>query len=496
MSTDHQRYSTENQAEVIRKYADSHGFDIVRTYADSGKSGLSLGGRDALQKLLSDVQSGKADFSAILVYDVSRWGRFQDADESAFHEYICKRAGVALHFCAEQFDNDGGLAATMIKGMKRVMAGEYSRELSVKVFMGQCRLIELGFRQGGPAGYGLRRQLRDEQGNDKGQLGRGEHKSIQTDRVVLIPGPDDELVIVRRIYALFLHDHRTETAIAALLNQEGIRTDRDRAWTRSVVKGILTNEKYAGDNVFNRRSFKLKQRRVANPPSIWVRAEDAFEAVVPRPVFEATRSVFDMRARQLSDEEMLSLLAALLREHGGLSAVIIDEASGVPSSATYRKRFGTLSRAYRLVGASARDDEYVEINRSLRAMHPGIVDRTVKDIGRVGGSAVPCGRDGRLVVNGELTIGIVIARCQSTDAPGLRWTVRLDPGTRPDITVVVRMERGNVVVRDYYLLPRIDSSETNIRLVEENGLFLDAFRFDTLDYLLEMTARVPVRSAA
>lgn len=50
----------------------------------------------------------------------------------------------------------------MVKGVKRAMAGEYSRELSAKVFAGQCRLIEMGFRQGGPAGYGLRRVLVDE----------------------------------------------------------------------------------------------------------------------------------------------------------------------------------------------------------------------------------------------------------------------------------------------------------------------------------------------
>ena len=70
--------------------------------------------------------------------------------------------------------SDGSLSSTIIKSMKRAMAGEYSRELSVKVFSGQCRLITLGFRQGGPAGYGLRRQLVD-----------------QLDRV-LTPGRDDD----------------------------------------------------------------------------------------------------------------------------------------------------------------------------------------------------------------------------------------------------------------------------------------------------------------
>jgi DNA invertase Pin-like site-specific DNA recombinase len=83
MSTDHQRYSTENQSDAIRGYAQARGIEIVRTYADHGKSGLSIRGRDALQAMIDDVCAGRADFSVILVSDVSRWGRFQDADESA-----------------------------------------------------------------------------------------------------------------------------------------------------------------------------------------------------------------------------------------------------------------------------------------------------------------------------------------------------------------------------------------------------------------------------
>ena len=150
MSTEHQKYSTENQAEAIAAYAARRGFEIVRTYEDAGKSGLRMDGRAGLQKLIADVRSGSTDFNAILVYDVSRWGRFQDSDESAYYEFICREAGLAVHYCAEQFENDGSLSATVIKSMKRAMAGEYSRELSAKVFAGQCRLITLGYRQGGP----------------------------------------------------------------------------------------------------------------------------------------------------------------------------------------------------------------------------------------------------------------------------------------------------------------------------------------------------------
>ncbi len=130
--------------------------------------------------------------------------------------------------------------STIVKGVKRAMAGEYSRELFAKVFAGQCRLIELGFRQGGPAGYGLRRVLIDQGGSVKSELARGEHKSLQTDRVILVPGPDSEVATVQRIYRWFIDDGRSESEIAARLNAEGSRTDLGRDWTRATVREVLT----------------------------------------------------------------------------------------------------------------------------------------------------------------------------------------------------------------------------------------------------------------
>ena len=150
MSTDHQKYSTENQSDAIKQYAEAFGIEIVRTYADAGKSGLKIEGRDALQQLIEDVRAGNTDFSLILVYDVSRWGRFQDADESAYYEYMCRRAGIAVEYCAEQFDNDGSPISTIVKGVKRAMAGEYSRDLSTKVFAGPEAADRKGLSSGRP----------------------------------------------------------------------------------------------------------------------------------------------------------------------------------------------------------------------------------------------------------------------------------------------------------------------------------------------------------
>jgi DNA invertase Pin-like site-specific DNA recombinase len=208
MSTDRQEYSTQNQAATIAAYATHRDLQIVRRYADEGRSGLRIEGRDALQQLIQDVQSGQADFSIVLVYDVSRWGRFQDVDESAYYEFVCKRAGIRVLYCAEQFENDGSLLSTMAKYMKRAMAAEWSRDLSVKVFAGQSRLVKLGFRQGGQPGYGLQRVLIGANRSPKGVLRFGERKSIQSDRVILQPGAPHEVETVQRIFRLFTRDSK------------------------------------------------------------------------------------------------------------------------------------------------------------------------------------------------------------------------------------------------------------------------------------------------
>ena len=490
MSTDLQQYSTENQLDKIKRYADQRGFEIVRVFEDAGRSGLTLTDRDGLQDLMRVVQSGTANFEAILVYDVSRWGRFQDADEGAYHEHLCSRAGIRVHYCGEQFDNDGSIGSILLKNVKRVMAGEYSRELSVKVFAGQCRLVELGFRQGGPAGYGLRRQLIDEKRQPKAELRRGERKSLQTDRVVLGLGPQDEIDQVRRIYTMFVEDGLSEQEIASRLNNEGVLTDFDREWSRSSVHQILTNEKYIGNNVFNRVSFKLKQKRIVNSRENWVRAEGVYPSIIERALFERAKSIIDARSNHYSDEQLLSLLRTLLQEEGSLSGLVIDERSDMPSSSAYRYRFGSLIRAYSLIGYEPdRDYRYIEINRSIRAAYPEVLDNIVAGFELAGGDVTRDESTQMLSVNGEFTAAIVIARALTTTSGSLRWRIRLDTGFIPDLTVAVRLDSSNSRPLDYYILPSIDLNVPLIKLAEDNSLSLDAYRFNSLDFLYSLAGR-------
>jgi DNA invertase Pin-like site-specific DNA recombinase len=496
MSTEHQRYSTENQSEAIVQYAVRYGFDIVRTYADHGKSGLRIEGRDALKQLLNHVESGLAEFKAILVYDVSRWGRFQDADESAYYEYICRRAGIEVRYCAEQFENDGSIASTIVKTVKRAMAGEYSRELSTKVFAGQCRLIELGFRQGGPAGYGLRRRLIDPDGRAKATLSHGQQKSLHTDRVVLEPGPPEEIETVRRMYRMFVHEEKSEREIADILNDERLTTDLHRGWTSSTVRQVLTNEKYIGNNVFNRTSFKLKKKRVVNTPDMWIRTVGAFPAIIEPDIFDAARAIITTRKQRFTDAELLAKLKGLYTQHGCLSAVIIDESSDTPPSATYRQRFRTLNRAYQLVGYMVeRDDRYIEINRIFRRMHADLVSEVIANVERLGGTVARDAKTDLLTINDEFTSSVIVARCTSTSAGAMRWKLRLDTGLRPDITVALCMAPDHQRALDYYLLPRIDITVPRLRLVQYNGVFLDGYRFNSLAYFFKMCARSRLRIA-
>jgi DNA invertase Pin-like site-specific DNA recombinase len=496
MSTEHQQYSTSNQEDVIREYAAKRGYDIVRTYADEGKSGLNVAGRYELRRLISDVQEGRADFNVILVYDVSRWGRFQDADESAYNEYLCKRAGIEVHYCAEQFENDGGPTSTIIKSVKRAMAGEYSRELSTKVFQGQCRLIELGYRQGGMAGYGLRRMLLSQSGEAKGILNRGEQKSLQTDRVVLALGPDQETTIVRWIYDQFTRGRR-EVEIAADLNAQGIVTDLGRPWTRGTIHQVLTNEKYIGNNVYNRTSFKLKKKHVANPPEMWVRADAAFPPIVSRETFYTVRGILQERCRRFTDEEMLARLKSLMATHQTLSSHLIDSTDDLPSSAAYRYRFGSLLQAYRLAGYDpGRDYRYIEINRDLKKLYPTLVSDVMSRLDAVGAAVTQDATSDLLLINGEYSASMVLSRCRQTPAGSLRWLVSIDQKVAPDITILVRMDPANDQPSDYYLLPIMDIETPRLMLCETNGAYLDTYQFDSLDYFAAIAMRRKIEGAA
>jgi DNA invertase Pin-like site-specific DNA recombinase len=360
MSTDRQRYSIQNQAAVIAAYAHAHHLTIVRTYSDEGESGLRIKNRAGLTQLIRDVGAGRTNFDYVLVYDVSRWGRFQDIDESAHYEFVCKQAGLKVAYCAEQFDNDGSMLSSIVKNLKRVMAAEYSRELSVKVHAGACRFARLGFKSGGRVGYALLRELVDDNLQPKKIMRDGDRKYLVTDHVRLRPGTAHEVAVVGWIFEQSLQQ-KSETRIARELNRKAIPTSTGRPWNRALIGRLLRNESYVGNIVYNRRSRKLGGKDLYNPPDLWVRGEGCLEPMVEPDVFLRAKKVIENRRVDLPEEEMLARLRRTLMKEGHLSPAIIDRTVGLPCTQTFRQHFGTLRNVYRLIGfTSKRNCNYID----------------------------------------------------------------------------------------------------------------------------------------
>ena len=306
MSTEHQQYSIENQEQFIKSYAEKHNMVINYTYNDAGKSGVTLSGRDGLKKLFIDVINHNISIQAVLVYDVSRFGRFQDPDEAAHYSFLLKEHNVRVIYCADPLSDEHPELSMITLPVLRYGAANYSKNLSDKVFIGQVNLVKRGYRQGGMCGYGLRRLLIDDKHNEKEILKFRQRKSIQTDRVILVPGPKNEIKIVNLIYNSFIFKNKPEYIIANELNTLGIHAENDTKWTRAKIHHILTNEKYIGNNVYNKTSYKLKQKYTQNPKDEWIRCVNAYKPIISKNKFKLAQRIIENRSKHLTDEDIFT----------------------------------------------------------------------------------------------------------------------------------------------------------------------------------------------
>ncbi|NVN90149.1 MAG: recombinase family protein [Desulfuromonadales bacterium] len=496
MSTELQVESPENQERAIRTYAAEYGIEIVKTYADLGVSGITTEKREQFQTLIDDVEQGRNAYNIVLYLDESRWGRFVDSREAEYHRMRLERRNVVCQSCEKPLTLTNNIADRIMTLLRDESASDYCRQLSQKVWAGQCNLVAKGYRQGGVAGFGLRRMLLDETGSPKQELTMGQRKSLLTERVILMPGPDVERGIVLWIYDQFIAG-TGETEIATRLNARGVKNHFGRPWSRGTVCEVLTNEKYVGNNLFNRTSGKMKSKAKPNPESEWVRKERAFEPIVDVERFYTVQGIYRERNKKTTDEELLQGLRDLYSRQGRLSALIIDEADFLPPSSLFRTRFGGLLRAYRMIGYTPeRDYQYVAINQRLRALHAEIVADVVCGIENLCGRQIPIDPECCLLeLNCNLFISVVISRCFTTPSGTRRWKIRFDSGLHPDITVAVRMDTRNEAIRDYYILPALEFSDEQIKLTEDNAGFLDGFRTGTLDYLLNLSVNISLDKA-
>ena len=491
MSTEHQRYSIANQQAVIADYALSHGFEIVRTYSDEGISGLDLPHRPGLRQLLDDAIGHRADFSAVLVYDVSRWGRFQDADESAHHEFVCRQSGIQIHYCAELFSNDNSLLASLCKALKRSMAGEYSRELSVKVLAGQERLTKLGYKMGGEPGYALRRLLLREDGTPYKELKFGERKYLSTQRVVMTPGPSEEVEVIRRIFWLYLDQDVGLRDIAGFLNSCQFRR-AGRPWGADHLRKILIDPKYAGCAVFGRSTKKLKSRSRVIAQNQWIVAPGSFEAIVPLDRVIAARRKLSRRKR--TDEQLLQELRNYVQAHGPVSGRAMGPSVRLPSDQTFRAHFGSIPKAYELAG--------LEMSRaSLHTCKGSIASvanhRAAKEF-RAALTALGCSprSSGSLItVEGLTPFLFKVARYKTNKIGEYGWRISMR-STPQYPCAVARLDSNNDTVLDWFLLSHLPNRLSQHTLSEPEIRLLDSVRDTAGELAAVIRERLQVTTSA
>ena len=456
MSDEAQEYSIDNQKAAIREYASSHGFEVVKTYADFAKSGVVAKNRTGLRQLLTDVVSGKTDYKAILVYDVSRWGRFPNSDEAAHYEFLCHSSGIPLHYCAESFTNDGTPSSSLLKALKRSMAAEFSRELGEKVFRGKARIVRMGFWVGGPAGFGFRRMMVSGKGEPKQMLNPGEYKNLTTDRVVLVPGPAEELKIVHAMFCLASSGYGP-TVIARELNRKGL-THCGRPWTHQVVHDILHNPKYMGCNIWNRSTQRLRTAKKWISPELWIEKQNAFPAIVSSDLFARAQSNLPV-PKKWTREEIVTKMARLLKRKGRISEDIIKTVRGMPSPATIYYHFGSYRQLYKELNyTQASEDRFKgkQFERSLRFRRKLV--RKIKELFPEHVSITHLPRRSRSILQVDRCFMVSILLCRSKCKYGKSyWVIEPNVSERAFITLLVLLNNRHDGALSYLLLPRMTS---------------------------------------
>lgn len=489
MSTDRQEYFIANQMLAIEEYARLHGFEVVKTYADPGKSGVLIKHRAGLMQLLDDVVTGSCRYRAVLVYDVSRWGRFQDNDEAAHYEFICKQAGTPVLYCAEPFSNDCTVPSLIMKAIKRTMAGEYSRELGERVYHYQRQMVLRGFKMGARAGFGLRRKLVSADGKRDRILQDGEYKGISTDRIILVPGPARELKVVRDIYDMYLRSRGTLRAwrIAAEMNRRGIvyRTAKPQ-WDWHVVDRILTNPNYIGTNVWGRTSCRLDAPARSVSRSQWVEKRQAFTPIIDEKTFERAQRLRDKLKQSPTDEDLLQNLSCLLRRKGLLTRRIIDQAKSTRSLTYLRKRFGSLRRIYELTGATCRTAVFSGREKGIAAER--LRDSVVKELLATFPSHLSGFRTGSrrqrpiLLVDDDFTLSVVVAREYETPLGKRGWCIRPVPYEYGQLTLLCLVNSSRDRVIAMYVMPPLKMRTIQHKFDESDAWLRSGTRIDVAEF--------------
>ena len=279
--------SIEDQRRLCLRLIASHGWSEAETYADRGISGASHL-RPAYQRLLEDARHNKLD--VVVAEGLDRLSRDQE-HIAAFFKHM-RFQGIPIVTVAE------GEISELHIGLKGTMSSLFLKDLAQKTHRGLEGRVRKGKSAGGVTyGYDVVRTVQAD-----GSITTGE-------RVINA----EQAEVVRRIFKEFVTG-QSPRSIASALNADGIDGPRGKGWGMSTIygnwrrgTGILNNELYVGQLVWNRQRFikdpvSGKRQARMNPPEAWITEEIADLRIIPDDLWQSVKSRQEAtRSKVISD---------------------------------------------------------------------------------------------------------------------------------------------------------------------------------------------------
>ena len=350
------------QRSLGEEYAKANGHDITAIYEDSA-SGRSIEHRGDFRRLIATVKRG-APFEAVLVQNVSRWGRFENTDESAFYEFLCLTHGVEIIYIQEAFGPTDSPVAPLLKSAKRWMAAEFSRERSRTVQRSQSRVVRLGFMHGGPAPYALKRVLVRADGLAVADLEPGDRKALSGMRVKLAPGDPTKIAIVRRIFQAYANG-TTLQDVAKALNADLIPSSKGGRWTAAMIAYLLRNDAYRGVakyTVMKGRS-RSEIRDIVDDVGREeiIRTPASFESIIDEELWTLVQQRLKANTWRKTNLDLANELRQAFERWGRVEARMLESVKNAAHWDTYKNRFRSgyaeaLEVAYANEVAAAKDN--------------------------------------------------------------------------------------------------------------------------------------------
>ena len=324
---------------------------------------------------------------------------------------------------------------------------------------------------------------------------RGQRKSFATDRIILIPGPPEEIKVVNEIFRLYALERRSTVEIVKMLNQRGIPCEEGRPWTRYIIRHMVTNPKYIGANVSNRLSAKLRGRRVNNPPDMWIRRDGAFEAIVDPELFQKAVEMAVSWQRCFTDEQLLERLRQFLKKNGRLTQRLMQADWDMPCSQVYDSRFGGLSEAYKLIGFRPRRNlAHIERDRPLLPIRRAFTAQVISEFVRLGAAAEHEHQTKLVVVNKRLKFRVSVSRCRTLKQVQ-SWKLFLTCPQKHHGNIVARLNPDNEKIIDYFFVPWSKKCPGQITVREKSFGELESRHFTDLGFLTDILATIGTSTA-